>query len=67
MVQADLAGCRSQDIDHVASSFLANTEIGAGMGPFYKLHAVAYAVAAVPRSLAWVAAHFVDPDSSFPP
>lgn len=65
MALVDLAGCRSRGIDLVANSFLANTEIGAGMGPFCKLHAVAYAVEVVLYSPAWVAAHFVDPDSSF--
>lgn len=63
--QVDLAGYHSQGIDLVANSFLANTEIGAGMGPFCKHHAVVCVAEAVLCSLALVAVHFVDLDLSF--
>lgn len=66
-VQAGLVGCHNRGIDLVANSSLANTEIGAGTGPFCKLHAVACVAEAVLRILAWAAAHFVDPDLSCPP
>jgi hypothetical protein len=50
--QAVLAGYHNRGIGLVANNSLANTEIGAGMGPFCRRHAVAYAVGAVLYNLA---------------
>jgi hypothetical protein len=63
-VQVVLAGYHSQGIDPVVNNSLANTEIEAGTGPFYTLHAVACAVGVALYNLAWEAVHFVDLDSS---